>query len=212
MPLVLFHHPFTRASSVVSMLEEVGEPYELRYQDLMSGEHKQPEMLARNPMGKIPVLVDGDVVISEVSAIGLYLADRYAPERLAPALDDPARAAYLRWSVFAPSVIEPGAYAHHAKWEYGAATAGWGTFESMHDAIEHAIGEGPWLLGERFSMADLIFGNTVRFLLGFGMLEERARMVAYRDRLGERPSMQAGAEINARIIEERGLSPSPGGG
>lgn len=203
--IVLHHHPFSRAATVVWMLEEVGVPYTLKYVDLMAGEQKAPELLALNPMGKLPVLVDGETVVTEAAAIGLYLADRYAYGTLAPKLDDPARAAYLRWSLFAPSVIEPGASAHGSKWEYRAAQAGWGTWEAMHDTLEHAIGEGPWLLGERFTMADVTLGGTLRWLLRFDMLEARPALTAYADRLSQRPADQAASARNAAIVEERGL-------
>ncbi|MEL6188251.1 MAG: glutathione S-transferase, partial [Myxococcota bacterium] len=143
MTVVAHHHPFTRAASIVSMLEEVETPYELKYIDIMTGEQKQPSFLELNPMGKVPVIQDGEVIISEVAAIGLYLADRYASERLAPALDDPARGAYLRWSLFGPSVIEPAAYMAANNIEYGAGQAGWGEFQAMQATLEHAIGDGP---------------------------------------------------------------------
>src|SRR6185436_5730253 len=108
MSIVLHHHPFSRAANVVWMLEEVGVPYELRFVDLMKGAQKAPELVALNPMGKLPTLVDGETVVTEGGAIALYLADRYAYGNLAPKVDDPARGTYLRWSFFAPSVIEPG--------------------------------------------------------------------------------------------------------
>ena len=78
MSLVLYHHPFSRAANVVWMLEEIGEPYELRWVDIMAGAQKSPEVVALNPMGKIPVLTDGDAVVTESAAIAIYLADRYA--------------------------------------------------------------------------------------------------------------------------------------
>lgn len=203
--IVLYHHPFSRASSVVWMLEELGVPYTLKYVDLMAGEQKAPDFLALNPMGKLPVLVDGETVVTEAAAIGLYLADRYGYGTLAPKVDDPDRGAYLRWSLFSPSVIEPGASAHGSKWEYRAAQAGWGTWEAMHDTLEHAIGDGPWLLGDRFTMADVTFGGTIRWLLRFKMLEARPAITAYVDRLGERPADKAASAKNAAIIQERGL-------
>src|SRR5688572_12812227 len=106
MSLVLHYHPFSRASGTVWALEEVGLPYELRFVDILKGAQKSPEILALNPMGKLPILSDGDQVVTEAAAIALYLADRYAPDRLAPRIDDPARGTYLRWSFFSPSVIE----------------------------------------------------------------------------------------------------------
>ena len=98
--LTLYHHPFSRAAGTLWALEEAGQPYELKFLDLAKGEHKSPAMLALNPMGKLPVLVDGDTVVTEAAAIALYLADRYAPGRLAPKLDDPRRGTYLRWALF----------------------------------------------------------------------------------------------------------------
>src|SRR4051794_31336800 len=100
MSVVLYHHPFSRAANVIWMLEEVGVDHEVRHVDLMAGAQKEPAIVALNPMGKLPILTDGDAVVTESAAIGLYLADRYAYGRLAPPVDDPARATYLRWSLF----------------------------------------------------------------------------------------------------------------
>src|SRR6478735_7273175 len=163
MSLVLYHHPYSRAANVLWMLEELGTDYELRFVDLLSGAHKAPELLALNPMGKLPILTDGEQVVTEVAAIGLYLADRYAPGRLAPPLDDPRRGTYLRWSLFAPSVMEPGALAHLSKWEFKPSQAGWGAFDTMLSAMETAIAGRDFILGDTFSMADVIFGGGMRY-------------------------------------------------
>ncbi|PKN57265.1 MAG: glutathione S-transferase family protein [Deltaproteobacteria bacterium HGW-Deltaproteobacteria-14] len=205
MSVVLYHHPFTRAAGVVGQLEEVGCDYTLEFVDLATGRHKQADFRSRNPMGKVPVLVDGDVTVTESAAIGLYLADRYAPGRLAPALDDPRRGTYLRWSFFAPSVVEPAAMAHKAGWEVQAAQAGWGTYGEVLDTMEAAIGAGPWLLGEQFSMADLIFGGTLRYMLMFGLVESRASFVAYAARLAERPALVRAEARNQAVAAERGI-------
>ena len=200
----LYYHPFSRAANVLWMLEELGQPYELEYIDLQSSAHRST-LLALNPMGKLPVLADGDTIVTESAAIGLYLADRYGLGSLAPRFDDPARGTYLRWSLFAPSVMEMGAYAKAAKWEYQAAQAGWGEYESMLAATKSAIGEGPWLLGDRFTMADVIFGGTVRSLLRFEMLEARPALTAYAARLSERPAARASEAKNAAMAEKLGL-------
>lgn len=206
MSIVLYHHPFSRAATVLWMLEEVGVEHELRFVDIMAGEQKKPELVALNPMGKLPILVDGDVVVTESAAIGLYLADRYAAGRLAPALDDPARGTYLRWSCFAPAVIEPGLMAKMAGWDYKEGQAGWGNHEAMLRAIESAVGEREFLLGAQFSMADIIFGGTLRYMLTFKMLEPRPVFVAYADRLSARPALQRADERNAAIRDAHGLA------
>jgi glutathione S-transferase len=150
MSIVLYHHPFTRAANVVWMLEEVGVPYELRFVDLMKGGHKSEELVALNPMGKLPILTDGDAVVTESAAIGLYLADRYSNGTLAPRVDDPRRGAYLRWSLFAPSVIEPGSMAKMANWTFKDSQAGWGSHEAMLSAMESAITGRDYILGTLF--------------------------------------------------------------
>lgn len=205
MSIVLYHHPFSRAATVVWMLEEVGVPYELRFVDIMKGAQKQADLVALNPMGKLPVLTDGDTVVTEVAAIGLYLADRYAAGRLSPAIDDPKRGTYLRWSLFAPSVIEPGAMAKASGWTFKPGQAGWGDYESMLRAMEGAVSGRDFVLGDTFSMADVIFGGTLRYMLQFKMIEPTPTFTAYAERLGARPALQRAEARNAKIIAEHGL-------
>ena len=206
MAIVLYHHPFSRAANTIWMLEEVGVPYEVRPVDITKGGQKSPEVLALNPMGKLPTLTDGDAVVTESAAIALYLADRYAYGTLAPKVDDPARAAYLRWSFFAPSVIEPGTLAKASGWSFKETQAGWGSNDAMLAAIESAILDRQFVLGDQFSMADCIFGGTVRQMMLFKMLEPRPAFTAYAERLAARPALQRAEARNQAIREECGLN------
>ena len=206
MSIILYHHPFSRAANVIWMLEEVGTPYQVRHVDIMKGEQKSPELIALNPMGKLPVLTDGEAVVTESAAIGLYLADRHAYGRLAPRVDDPARATYLRWSLFAPSVVEPGLMAKSSGWQFKEGQAGWGSFEAMISALDNAVAGRTFLLGDTFSMADVIFGGTLRYMLMVKMLEPRPVLTAYTERLAARPALQRAEARNAAIREERGLN------
>jgi glutathione S-transferase len=205
MAITLYHHPFSRAAGVVWALEELGEPYELAYVDIMKGEQKTGKLVALNPMGKVPVLVDGDVVVTEAAAIGLYLADRYASGRLAPRLDDPQRGTYLRWSLFAPSVIEPGSLAKASGWQFKPSQAGWGEYEAMVKTMETAIGDRKFLLGDTFSMADVVFGGTVRYMLRFKVMAPNPTLGAYVERLDARPALQRADARNAAVMKEHGL-------
>jgi glutathione S-transferase len=206
MALVLYHHPFSRAANVVWTLEEVGVPYELRYVDLMAGAHKAPEILALNPMGKLPILTDGEIVVTEAAAIALYLGDRYAYGRLAPRVDDPQRGTYLRWSLFAPSVVEPGSMAKASGWAFKESSAGWGSYEAMLASMESAIAGRDFVLRDAFSMADVIFGGTLRYMLAFKMVELRPAFTAYAERLAGRPAWQRAEARNAAVREEHGLA------
>lgn len=206
MAITLYHHPFSRAAGVLWTLEEIGEPYELVYVDIRANAQKQGDVIAKNPMGKIPVLVDGDAVITEGAAIALYLADRYAPGRLAPRLDDPRRGTYFRWSLFAPSVIEPAAMAKLNKWEYRSSQAGWGDFDAMLRAIDSAVAPGPFVCGEQFTIADVILGGTLRYMTMFKMLEASPAVTAYLQRLNARPALQRADARNQEITKAHGLA------
>lgn len=205
MSLVLYHHPISRAANVVWMLEEVGAPYELRFVDIMAGEQKSAEILAKNPMGKLPILTDEGTVITESAAIGLYLADRYASGRLAPPLEHASRGTYLRWALFAPSVIEPGTMARAAGWSFKEGQAGWGNYDAMLRAMETALVRGPYLLGDNFSMADVIFGGTVNYMLMTRSLDPRPVFTSYAELLRARPAWQRATRRNQSICEERGI-------
>ena len=205
MALTLYYHPYSRAAGTVWALEEAGVPYDLQVVDIMKGEQKRPDVVSKNAMGKVPTLVDGDLVVSEAAAIALYLADRYASGQLAPALDDPRRGTYLRWSFFAPSVIEPAVMTKHSGWEVKDSAAGWGTYDTMLAAAEGAIGRGPFLLGEQFSMADVVFGGTLRFMIGFKQIEPSPAFTAYVGRLDARPAALRAEAKNAQMRKSLGL-------
>jgi glutathione S-transferase len=205
MTTTLYYHPYSRAANVIWMLEEAGCPYAIQFVDIMKGAHKAPELVALNPMGKLPILVDGDAVVTESAAIALYLADRYAPGKLAPPLDDPRRGTYLRWSLFTPSVIEPGTAAKAAGWDFKPSHMGWGTFEAMMASIHSAIDGKAFLLGDQFSMADVIFGGTIAYMLDFKMLEPRPSFTGYAERVKARPAYAKSEARNKAVMDERGL-------
>jgi glutathione S-transferase len=161
--------------------------------------------VALNGMGKLPILTEGDAVVTESAAIGLYLADRHAYGRLAPKVDDPARATYLRWSLFAPSVIEPGAMAKQSGWAFKESQAGWGSHDAMLTSIRNVVTGRDFVLGSTFSMADVIFGGTVRYMLMFKMLDPHPVLTAYAERLAARPAAKRADEKNTQIARDHGL-------
>ncbi|MDM0044022.1 glutathione S-transferase family protein [Variovorax dokdonensis] len=205
MSLDLYYHPYSRAAGTLWALEEVGVPYKLKVVDIMKGEQKGPELVALNPMGKLPTLVDGGVVITEGAAIALYLADRYAAGRLAPALDAPERGTYLRWAFFAPSVVEPAVMAKNSGWEVKEISAGWGNHASMLAAADSAIAGRQFVLGDEFSMADVVLGGLLRFLIGFKQIDATPTFSAYVERLEARPALQRAEARNQAMRQELGL-------
>jgi glutathione S-transferase len=211
MAITLYHHPFSRAAGTIWPLEEVGVPYELSFVDIMKGGTKQGDVAKANPMGKLPTLVDGDLVVTEAAAIGLYLADRYAYGKLSPKVDDPNRGTYLRWSFFAPSVIEPAATVHMKKWDANPYQVGWGKYEDVISTMEQALEGKDFILGKEFSMADCIFGGTIRFMTMFKMIEPKPIFGAYIERLNQRPALQRADAKNMEIMKAHDLK-MPGSG
>lgn len=203
--ITLYHHPFTRAANVVWMLEELGAPYELEFVDIQKGAHKAPEHLARSSMGKLPVIQDSGAFIAETSAIGVYLADKYSSGELAPKLDAPERGKYLEYCFYGPSVVEVGCYAKKAKWEFGEATAGWGSWDAMMKTLTDAVRGGPYLLGEQFTMADCVLGGTLNFMLQFKMIDEAPELLKYSEAIKARAAYQRAQKVNGTVVKERDL-------
>jgi glutathione S-transferase len=174
------------------MLEEVGEPYEVELLNLRNGDQGKPEYLALNPMGKVPTLVDGDTIVSEVSATCCYLADAYPKAGLAPAVSDKLRGPYLKWLFFVPSCIEPAILDKAMnRPPPPRSTAGWADYDTVVEVLRDATGKAsPYLLGERFTAADVVVGASLRWTMKFKLLPELPEFVAYTQRLAERPALQ----------------------
>jgi glutathione S-transferase len=187
----LFWAPQTRASRAVWMLEETGVEYEIQRIDLRdSGRQEDADFRAASPMRKVPALKDHDVQMAESAAICLYLADRYAPGRLAPAIDHPDRGRFLYWLMYTPAVVEPTMSEKLNKIAPNRGQNGWGDFRSMISTLSAGLGGNPWILGEEFSAADVMLGSSVHFLQLFNMLGDAPTLVEYVERCRERPAFQ----------------------
>ncbi|MES2644308.1 MAG: glutathione S-transferase family protein [Myxococcota bacterium] len=190
--LTLYHNPMSRGRIAHWMLEEVGVPYDVVLIDFAKGENKAAGFLALNPMGKIPTLVHGDVVVTEAAAICTYLADRFPSAGLAPALDDPRRATWLRWLFFGAGCVEPALvdrmFERPPPERPGA--LGYGTYADTLNALEGALSPGPFILGETFSAADVYIASEIGWGLITRSLEARPRFEAYFARCGERPAFK----------------------
>jgi glutathione S-transferase len=174
------------------MLEEVGEPYDIHLLSMKRGENRQPDYLAINPMGKVPALRHGDVVITEASAICAYLADAFPRADLAPPIGDPRRGPYLKWLFFSPGCIEPAIMdrAFPRKEAAPVAALGYGEFETVLDVVAKAVSKDEHILGGQFTAADVVIGSALRWGMAFKLLPERPEFVAYVGRLAERPALK----------------------
>jgi glutathione S-transferase len=204
--LVFFHNPHSRAAMTRALLEELGAKYEPCIVDFRRHEQLSPEYAAINPMGKVPAIRHDGVVVTETVAIFIYLADLYREAGLAPALDDPDRGSYLRWMVFYAACFEPAIGDKAMKREPAPrAQSPYADYDTTVAAIKQALEPGPWLLGERFSAADVLWGNALRWVTGFGMVEATPVIADYIERVMARPAEQRALEADRALAAEMGL-------
>lgn len=193
----LYWAPRTRAVRAIWMLEETGVGYELEQVDIRAENRRDSEQFrAASPMGKVPALEDGAVRMSESAAICLYLADRYGSGTFAPAPDDSARGIFLYWMFFAPAVIEPTMAEKAGNIEPNPRRNGWGSFDLMIDTLAAGLDGRDWLMGDRFTAADVMVGSSVAFLNLFGMLPDVPVIAGYVDRCVARPAYRAATRID----------------
>jgi glutathione S-transferase len=188
--LVLYTNPMSRGRVVRWMLEEIGEPYKVEVLDYAST-MKGPTYLTINPMAKVPALRHGEAVVTETAAICAYLADAFPQARLAPPPGDRLRAPYYRWLFFAAGPFEAAA----SNMVLGFVVPperermmSYGNFAKTINTLEAAISSADYLVGDRFSAADLYVGAQIGFGMMFGTLEKRPAFERYWQRISARPA------------------------
>lgn len=184
--------PGSRAVTTDWMLTELDVPHERVVVDVSAGEQSSPEYRAINPMGKVPALVDGDVVVTETAAICAYLADRFPEKALAPPRDAPERGSYYRYLFFPGVTLEPLlSVTALGVQETRPQSMGWGDMPRALAAVEALTPETEWALGERFSAADVVFGGSLALFSEFKLLEASPKVESYVARLKARPAYVA---------------------
>lgn len=202
--LTFYTNPMSRGQIARWMLEEVGQPYDqvvLDYGTTM----KAPEYLAINPMGKVPAIKHGDVVVTEGAAICAYLADAFPEAGLAP--DNAHRGDYYRWLFFAAGPVEQAVTNRALGFELPAdkgRMAGYGSFEAVMDGMEAAVKGRKYIAGDRFSAADVYFGSQIGWGLAFGSIEKRPAFEDYWAGLAERPAYLRGKDIDNALMPKQG--------
>ena len=171
MSYTLYYYPGNASLLPHMALQEAGVPFELRLVDRARDAQNSAEYLLLNPNGRIPVLVQGDLVLFETAAIALYLADQHPEAALAPKPGTPERAHFYKWMVHLTNTPQAEYRAWFYPWQHVADPAMAESVKQaaadrlgrMFDVIAGQLGDGPWLLGERFSAADLFLLMLVRW-------------------------------------------------
>jgi glutathione S-transferase len=196
--LKLYGCPNTRSLRVAWALEEAGADYEFEPIALLKGEGRRPSFLRVNPSGKVPVLVDGDLVLSESVAICTYVGDRFPASRLTPSWGTVDRARYNQWMAFAISEFEQPLWtiAKHrfalprelrvpavedaAKWEFGRACR----------VLEKGLGEKTYIVGDHFTAADIMLAHIIAWANSVDVTIEAVPLQSYANRLLTRPALE----------------------
>jgi glutathione S-transferase len=201
--ITFFHAPNTRSSGTRVLLEELGAPYKLHAINMKAGEQRKPAYLAVNPMGKVPAILHRGGLVTEQVAIFIYLADLFPQAKLAPALDDRLRGPYLRWLAYYGSCFEPAVVDRAMKREPGQlAMVPYGDYDTMLNTLTGQLAKGPYLLGERLSAADVLWGTALTWTTMFKLVPELPVIKDYIGRLGARPSVAKVKALDAALAAE----------
>lgn len=202
--IVFYTNPMSRGRITRWILEELGEPY--RTEIIGYERMKSPDYLAINPMGKVPAITHGGAVITEGAAICTYLADAFPKAQLAPAIGDEARGAYVRWMFFAAGPLEAAVTDRALGWEPPADRSrmvGYGSFEQTIDVLARAVAEAPYIVGDRFTAADVFVGSQIGWGV-LGVAKDRApAFQPYLDRINSRPAAVRAREIDDGLLAEQ---------
>ncbi len=187
--ITLFHRPKTRSSRFIFLLEELGAPYEIKLVNTLSRDGTGAVDPANpHPHGKVPSISDDGEIVFESPAIALYLTDKFPKNGLGPTVGQPGRGTYLSLLAYYTGVLEPAFMSKFMNVEVPVGTAGWVAVEKAMPFIIQTLTRGPYILGERFSAADVLYGTTFAMFGASPMLPKSPVIEAYVKRCLDRPA------------------------
>lgn len=193
MSLKLYTNKESRGVVVDWLLAELGVECE-RIEVAYKTEMKSPEYLKLNPFGKVPVLVDGEVVIYELGAICAYLADKFSDKGLAPALTDPKRGVYYRWLFLMAGPWEAASVNKALGIQVSPEQkvfVGYGNYDDAYQALIQGLDEAsPYLCGEQFTAADVSVGAMLLWQLKMGSIQPHPSITRYVDTIKQRAGLK----------------------
>ena len=205
-PKVTFFHGInSRSTGARILLEELGADYELKLLNFKTGEQRAPDYLAINPMGKVPAVLHDGALVTEQVAVFIYLADLYAGAGLAPPIGDPLRGPYLRWIAFYGACYEPAVIDRsQQRAPAPPSTSPYGDFDTMFKTLCDQLARADYILGERFTAADVLWGTALEWTTGFGLVPATPDISAYIERVMSRPAAQRVKSDDARLAAAQG--------
>ncbi len=177
--LLLYGGPRTRSPLVQWYLEELAVPYRYISLDIKAEEHRQPQFLAINPMGKVPAIVDGDFKLWESGAILLYLAEKYG--KMPDTIED--RSVINQWVIFANTTLGPGLFREDRRER---------ELPRLLPPLNNTLEQQPFILGADLSVVDVAVGSYLHYARVVLSLEftDYPAIEVYLKRLSGRPAFK----------------------
>ena len=189
--LTLYHAPRSRSFRSLWLLEEIGQPYELKNVSIRRGDGSGARDPSNpHPHGKVPALRHDGTTVFETPAIALYLTDAFPAAGLGPKAGDADRGAYLSWLAYYTGVFEPSLTAKFLKIQHIYGTFGWGPFEEVLEFVTRTLEAQPYFLGDKFSAVDIVIGGSLPLLMSRGIVPESEVLKNYAERATARPAFQ----------------------
>jgi len=199
--LTLYHAPQSRSFRILWLLEELGEPYDIKIVPIRrrggAGEPAGEDYRRIHPHLKVPAIAHDGVPVFETGAICLYLTDAFPRAGIGPLIGDPERAPYVTWLAYAGGVFEPALIAKAMGWEHQYGPFGWAPAEEVIAHLSRALEAGPYLLGKKFSATDIIYGGAMGMMIGAKMIPDTKLFTDYAARATDRPAFKRAQEKDA---------------
>ena len=193
--ITLYHKPKTRSSRFLWLLEELGAPYEIKLVSTLTRDGSGTIDSANpHPHGKVPAIEDSDdgTVVFESPAIVLYLTDKFPTAGIGPTVGDGGRGAYLSWLAYYTGVLEPAFMSKFMNVEVPVGTAGWVAVEKAMPFVIQTLSKAPYILGEKFSGADILYATTFAMFGASPMMPKSEVIDGYVKRALDRPAYARG--------------------
>jgi len=187
--ITLFHHPKSRSTRFIFLLEELEAPYRLQLVTIRRSDGTGAVDPANpHPHGKVPAISDDGAIVFESPAIALYLTDRFPKNHLGPRVGEPGRGAYLSWLSYYTGVLEPAFMSKFMNVAVPRGSAGWVAVDEAMDAVTRQLSQGPYILGEHFSAADVLYGTTFAMFAQSPLMPKSPAVDDYVKRIVTRPA------------------------
>lgn len=197
--LTFYFAPFSRASGILWLLEEIGTPYTPEHVDIRAKDGVPASYRAVQPNKKVPAIDDDGTIVTERAAICLYLCEKFPAAKLAPASGTPERAAFFTWLVYCDAVLDPALAARALNWNYEGSAVSFGTFDDMIANVERTLSSRPFAAGDQFTAADTQLASGLYWAMDLmKVIPKKPVFEDYVARASARPAFARSMDIQQR--------------